>query len=115
MVGSWTISSLKFTPIKAVKKGFPNNHEKKKTKTKCFTLLRLCFSPTCDADPHIFQFFILILASCLSRGAETACSLEKKAVFLDYLRGILRLVPLLSSTKTLLGWLQSLAFGFWLL
>ena len=30
MVGSWTISSLKFTPIKAVKKGFPNNHEKKK-------------------------------------------------------------------------------------
>lgn len=30
MVGSSTISSLKFTPIKPVKKGVPNNHEKKK-------------------------------------------------------------------------------------
>ena len=30
MVGSWTISSLKFTPIKPVKKGVPNNHDKKK-------------------------------------------------------------------------------------
>lgn len=77
MVGSWTISSLKFTPIKPVKKESRITTIKKKNKTKCFTLLRFFF-PTCDDDPHIFQFFILVLASCLSRGSETACSQENK-------------------------------------
>lgn len=77
MVGSWTISSLKFTLIKPVKKECRITTIKKKTKQNA---LLFCgyFSPTCDADPHIFQFFILVLASCLSRGSETACSQENK-------------------------------------
>lgn len=62
---------------KASKKGVPNNHDKK-TKKQNALLFSGCFSPTCDADPHIFQFFILVLASCLSRGSETACSQENK-------------------------------------
>ena len=44
MVGSWTISSLKFTPIKAVKKGFPNNHEKK-NKNKMLYSFAVVFFP----------------------------------------------------------------------
>lgn len=77
MVGSWTISSLKFTPIKPVKKESRITTIKEKTKQNAL-LFCGCFSPTCDADPHIFQLFILVLASCLSRGLETACSKENK-------------------------------------
>lgn len=74
MVGSWTISSLKFTPIKPVKKSRITTIKKQNKMLYSFAV----FFPTCDDDPHIFQFFILVLASCLSRGSETACSQENK-------------------------------------